>query len=107
MNLFSRDLYVVDEVLVRVLSGFFRSTTMLSSWTKALQLMHTTSTALMTVGGIFIVIILAFPLSLVAIIPLAFLYRAIMRYASFALSQWRSLKRLLDTTWLPLARSSV
>ncbi len=25
MNLFSRDVYVVDEVLVRVLSGFFRS----------------------------------------------------------------------------------
>lgn len=26
MNLFSRDQYVVDEVLVRVMSGFFRST---------------------------------------------------------------------------------
>ena len=35
--------------------------------------------ALAVVGGIFIVIVFSFPLSLIAIIPLAVLYRAIMR----------------------------
>jgi hypothetical protein len=32
MNLFSRDQYVVDEVLIRVMSGFFRSMTLSRLW---------------------------------------------------------------------------
>lgn len=47
--------------------------------------------ALSTVGGIFIVIVFSFPLSLVAIIPMAILYRAIMRYY---LATSREIKRL-------------
>ncbi|KAG8890737.1 hypothetical protein FRB99_003859, partial [Tulasnella sp. 403] len=71
MNLFSRDLYVIDEVLIRVLSGFFRT--------------------LATVAGIFLVITFSFPWSLVALLPLAVLYRAIMRYY---LATSREIKRL-------------
>lgn len=47
--------------------------------------------ALSTVGGIFIVIVFSFPLSLVAIIPMAIMYRAIMRYY---LATSREIKRL-------------
>ncbi|KAG8899063.1 hypothetical protein FRC01_010678, partial [Tulasnella sp. 417] len=65
LNLFSRDIYTVDEVLVRVWSAFFR--------------------CIATVGGIFIVIILSFPSSLVVIFPLAYLYRVIMRWLAVRL----------------------
>ncbi|KAG8854878.1 hypothetical protein FRB96_007278 [Tulasnella sp. 330] len=71
MNLFSRDQYVVDEVMVRVLSGFMRTLAM--------------------VAGIFIVIVGAFPIAIVAIMPLVFLYKAIMTYY---LSTSREIKRL-------------
>ncbi|KAG8982491.1 hypothetical protein FRB90_006750 [Tulasnella sp. 427] len=71
LNLFSRDMYTIDELLVRVWSAFF--------------------SCIATVGGIFIVIILSFPSSLFAILPLAYLYRVIMRYY---LATSREIKRL-------------
>ncbi|KAG8965978.1 hypothetical protein FRC03_012713 [Tulasnella sp. 419] len=71
MNLFSRDQNVVDEVLTRVFSGFFRT--------------------LAVIMGIWIVIVFSFPLSVVAIIPLAMLYRSIMIYY---LATSREIKRL-------------
>ncbi|KIO34137.1 hypothetical protein M407DRAFT_3597 [Tulasnella calospora MUT 4182] len=71
LNLFSRDMYTVDEVLVRVWSAFF--------------------SCIATVGGIFIVIIMSFPSSVIVILPLAYLYQVIMRYY---LATSREIKRL-------------
>ncbi|KAG8992893.1 hypothetical protein FRB94_011203 [Tulasnella sp. JGI-2019a] len=71
MNLFSRDQYVVDEVMVRVLAGFTRT--------------------LAVVAGIFIVIVGSFPIAVIGIIPLAYIYKEIMIYY---LATSREIKRL-------------
>ncbi|KAG8790592.1 hypothetical protein FRC12_011475, partial [Ceratobasidium sp. 428] len=60
MNLFSRDQYVIDEVLIRVLGGFFRT--------------------MLVVSGIVVVVGGTFPLFLVTLIPLGYIYRVIMLY---------------------------
>ena len=58
MNLFSRDTYVVDQVLARVIQGMLRT--------------------LFVCAGIVAVIGASFPLFLVAVIPLAYFYRRVM-----------------------------
>ncbi|CAE6405604.1 unnamed protein product [Rhizoctonia solani] len=71
MNLFSRDQYVIDEVLVRVLGSFFRT--------------------MLVVSGIIVVVGGTFPWFLLTLIPLGYLYRLIMLYY---LATSRELKRL-------------
>ncbi len=79
LNIFSRDMLVVDEVLVRVMQGFFRT--------------------LGSVLGTLVVIAFGAPIVLVAIIPLGLVYRQIMRYY---LSSSRELKRLDAVTRSPI-----
>ncbi|KAF9048225.1 multidrug resistance-associated ABC transporter [Hymenopellis radicata] len=71
LNLFSRDIYVVDQVLARVIQGFCR----------------TSATC------IFIVIVIgaSFPLFLIAVVPLGYFYMQVMKYY---LATSRELKRL-------------
>ncbi|CAE6455011.1 unnamed protein product [Rhizoctonia solani] len=71
MNLFSRDQYVIDEALVRVV-GYFVKT-------------------MLTVSGITVVVGGTFPWFLLTLIPLGYLYRLIMLYY---LATSRELKRL-------------
>ncbi|CAO1628044.1 unnamed protein product [Parajaminaea phylloscopi] len=71
LNRFSKDVNSIDEMLPRVLHGFFRT--------------------LIVVMGVLIVITASVPPFLVAIIPLYFAYRAILRYY---LATSRELKRL-------------
>ncbi|KAB5588814.1 Metal resistance protein YCF1 [Ceratobasidium theobromae] len=71
MNLFSRDQYVIDEVLIRVFSGFLRT--------------------MLIVSGIVAVVGGTFPFFLVTLIPLGYVYRVIMLYY---LATSRELKRL-------------
>ena len=58
LNLFSRDIYVIDQVLGRVISGFFRTCA--------------------NVLGIVIVLSFSFPLVIPAFIPFAYIYHRIM-----------------------------
>ncbi|KAK4685724.1 hypothetical protein P7C73_g4418, partial [Tremellales sp. Uapishka_1] len=71
LNLFSRDIFVIDEVLVFAMTSFFRT---------GIQVI-----------GVVVVIALGAPLVLLAFIPLAVLYRIVMRYY---LATSRELKRL-------------
>jgi ABC-type multidrug transport system fused ATPase/permease subunit len=71
LNLFSRDIFVVDEVLVRVFSGFFRT--------------------FASILGVMGVVAFGAPIVLLAVIPMGFIYRIIMRYY---LNTSRELKRL-------------
>ncbi|CAE6470998.1 unnamed protein product [Rhizoctonia solani] len=71
MNLFSRDQYVIDEVLIRVLGSFLRT--------------------MLVVSGIIVVVGGTFPLFLLTLIPLGYVYRLIMLYY---LATSRELKRL-------------
>lgn len=71
LNLFSRDISVIDEVLPRVIQGMARSS--------------------VVVMGVVCVVTYSVPAFLVAIIPLAMAYRAVMRYY---LSSSRELKRI-------------
>ncbi|OCF43197.1 metal resistance protein ycf1 [Kwoniella heveanensis CBS 569] len=71
LNLFSRDIFVIDEVLIFALGSFFR-------------------TATQVVGTVFVIAFGA-PFVLLVFIPLAFLYRLVMRYY---LATSRELKRL-------------
>lgn len=99
LNLFSRDVYVIDEVsglstltsgalslnstlpkvLVRTFSGFFRT--------------------LASVGGVLVVIGLGAPVVLLGAIPVALMYKTIMRYY---LATSRELKRLDATSRAPI-----
>ncbi|KZV64400.1 P-loop containing nucleoside triphosphate hydrolase protein [Peniophora sp. CONT] len=79
MNLFSRDMYVVDQVLARVISMLFRT--------------------IATVSGIVVVITASFPLFLVAIPPLAWFYSKVTTYY---LSTSRELQRLNAVSRSPL-----
>ena len=58
LNVFSRDVYVVDQVLSRVFSGFIRTGSM--------------------VVGTVVVVCVSFPLFTFALMPLAFFYRRVM-----------------------------
>ena len=71
LNLFSRDVNVIDEVLPRVINGFFRT--------------------MIVVVGVLVVVSVSVPPFLLAIVPLWFLYRAVLRYY---LATSRELKRL-------------
>ena len=71
LNLFSRDIFVIDEVLVNALSGFMRT--------------------VIQVLGTVAVIASGAPLVLIVFIPLGYIYRMVMRYY---LSTSRELKRL-------------
>ena len=71
LNLFSRDVNVIDEVLPRVLHSFVRT--------------------IVVVFGVLVVISVSVPPFLLAVIPLWFIYRAILKYY---LATSRELKRL-------------
>ncbi|PWN90969.1 hypothetical protein FA10DRAFT_230362 [Acaromyces ingoldii] len=71
LNLFSRDVNVIDEVLPRVLHGFFRT--------------------MIIVAGVMVVVTVSVPPFIIAIPPLWFMYRAVQRYY---LATSRELKRL-------------
>ncbi|EUC56004.1 multidrug resistance-associated ABC transporter, partial [Rhizoctonia solani AG-3 Rhs1AP] len=79
MNLFSRDQYVIDEVLIRVLGSFLRT--------------------MLVVSGIIVVVGGTFPLFLLTLIPLGYVYRLIMLYY---LATSRELKRLDATSKSPI-----
>ncbi|ORY24672.1 hypothetical protein BCR39DRAFT_546075 [Naematelia encephala] len=71
LNLFSRDVFVIDEVLVVAIGSFVRM--------------------VISVLGVVVVIAAGAPLVLIAFIPLGYIYRLVMRYY---LSTSRELKRL-------------
>ncbi|WVR05627.1 hypothetical protein IAU60_002649 [Kwoniella sp. DSM 27419] len=71
LNLFSRDIFVIDEILIFALGSFFRTAT--------------------SVIGVVVVIAFGAPFVLLVFIPLAFVYRMVMRYY---LATSRELKRL-------------
>ena len=71
LNLFSRDIFVIDEVLIMALGAFIRTTAQ--------------------VLGVVVVIALSAPAVLLAFIPLGYLYLLVMRYY---LATSRELKRL-------------
>ncbi|ORX35410.1 putative metal resistance protein ycf1 [Kockovaella imperatae] len=71
LNLFSRDIYVIDEVLVNALSGFMRTC--------------------INVLGVIVVIASGAPFVLIVLLPLGYIYRVVMKYY---LATSRELKRL-------------
>lgn len=79
LNLFSRDVNVVDEVLPRVLNGFFRT--------------------MIVVVGVLVVVSVSVPPFLLAVIPLGFIYRAVLRYY---LATSREIKRLDAVSKTPI-----
>jgi len=79
MNLFSRDTYVVDQVLARVIQGMFRT--------------------ICTCAGIVLVIGASFPLFIIAVLPLTWLYSRVMIYY---LATSRELKRMDAVTKSPI-----
>ncbi|KAF8586432.1 metal resistance protein YCF1 [Ramaria rubella] len=82
LNLFSRDTYVVDQILAPVIGGFFRTTA--------------------SIGGILIVISVSFPSFLIAVPILGYFYFRIMMYY---LATGRELKRLDATSRSPIFSS--
>lgn len=82
LNRFSRDVYVIDEVLARTFGGFFRT--------------------LAQVAGIIVVVSSGAPLYLVIVVPVFFIYRRIQKYY---LATSRELKRLDATTKSPVFAS--
>ena len=79
LNLFSRDVAVMDEVLPRVIHAMVRSSA--------------------AVLGVLGVIAFSVPWFLIALIPLAFMYRAVMRYY---LATSRELRRLDAASKAPI-----
>ena len=79
LNLFSRDIYVIDEVIVRTFSHFF--------------------SCLAAVGGVIVIIGMGAPVVLLGAVPLGMVYRSIMRYY---LATSRELKRLDATSRAPI-----
>ncbi|EPQ30424.1 uncharacterized protein PFL1_01950 [Pseudozyma flocculosa PF-1] len=79
LNLFSRDVNVIDEILPRVIHGLART--------------------FIVVVGVLVVVTYSVPPFAIAIIPLAFAYRAIMRYY---LATSRELKRLDSVSKTPI-----
>lgn len=70
LNRFSRDVYVVDEVLARTFGGFFRTLAQ-----SVFFLLFLTRLTLRRVAGIIVVVSSAAPLYLVVVVPVFFLYR--------------------------------
>ncbi|KAG8818826.1 hypothetical protein FRC18_012320 [Serendipita sp. 400] len=79
LNVFSRDVYVLDQVLARVISGALRTGS--------------------SVLGTVVVVCVNFPLFTLALVPLGWFYRRIMIYY---LATSRELKRLDSTTRAPI-----
>ncbi|WFD27064.1 hypothetical protein MNAN1_002060 [Malassezia nana] len=79
LNLFSRDISVIDEVLPRVIQGMTRSS--------------------VVVLGVVCVVTYSVPAFLLAVIPLAMAYRAVMRYY---LASSREMKRMDAVTKSPI-----
>ncbi|WFD36272.1 hypothetical protein MCUN1_003150 [Malassezia cuniculi] len=79
LNLFSRDVSVMDEVLPRVIHAMIRSSA--------------------AVVGVLGVIAYSVPLFLIALVPLIYAYRAVMRYY---LATSRELRRLDATSKAPI-----
>lgn len=79
LNLFSRDVNVIDETLPRVLNGFFRT--------------------MIVVLGVLVVVSVSVPPFLVVIVPLGFIYRAVLRYY---LATSREIKRLDAVSKTPI-----
>ncbi|GAK64527.1 metal resistance protein ycf1 [Moesziomyces antarcticus] len=79
LNLFSRDVNVIDEVLPRVIHGLIRT--------------------MVVVLGVLCVVAYSVPPFLIAIVPLAFAYRAVLRYY---LATSRELKRLDSVSKTPI-----
>jgi len=79
LNLFSRDISVIDEVLPRVIQGMTRSS--------------------VVVLGVVCVVTYSVPAFLLAVVPLAMAYRAVMRYY---LASSRELKRMDAVTKSPV-----
>ncbi|WFD22874.1 hypothetical protein MEQU1_001551 [Malassezia equina] len=79
LNLFSRDISVIDEVLPRVIQGMTRSS--------------------VVVLGVVCVVTYSVPAFLLAVVPLAMAYRAVMRYY---LASSRELKRIDAVTKSPI-----
>ncbi|KAK4056218.1 hypothetical protein OIO90_002659 [Microbotryomycetes sp. JL221] len=82
LNRFSRDVYVIDEVLARVFGGFFRT--------------------MAGVVGMIVVITTGAPLFLLVALPLLFIYKTVQTYY---LATSRELKRLDATTKSPIFAS--
>ncbi|KAK4053428.1 hypothetical protein OIV83_001593 [Microbotryomycetes sp. JL201] len=82
LNRFSRDIYVIDEVLARVFGGFFRT--------------------MAGVIGMIVVITTGAPLFLLVAVPLLFVYKTVQTYY---LATSRELKRLDATTKSPIFAS--
>ncbi|KDE07748.1 hypothetical protein MVLG_02020 [Microbotryum lychnidis-dioicae p1A1 Lamole] len=82
LNRFSRDVYVVDEVLARVFGGFFRTAA--------------------SVIGMVAVISTAAPAFLFILVPIGFIYKRVQTYY---LATSRELKRLDATTKSPIFAS--
>ncbi|KAI5478725.1 putative ABC metal ion transporter [Pseudohyphozyma bogoriensis] len=82
LNRFSRDVYVIDEVLARVFGGFFRT--------------------MAGVLGMVAVITYSAPAFLIVFFPLMFVYKTVQTYY---LSTSRELKRLDATTKSPIFAS--
>ncbi|PWN48566.1 putative YCF1 [Violaceomyces palustris] len=79
LNLFSRDVNVIDEILPRVVHGLART--------------------MIVVLGVLLVVAYSVPPFLIAVIPLSFAYRAILRYY---LATSRELKRLDSVSKTPI-----
>ncbi|KAG8835556.1 hypothetical protein FRC17_002476 [Serendipita sp. 399] len=79
LNVFSRDVYVLDQVLARVMSGALRTGA--------------------SVLGTIVVVCINFPLFTLVLVPLGWFYRRIMIYY---LATSRELKRLDSTTRAPI-----
>ncbi|GAA5903406.1 hypothetical protein JCM6882_006539 [Rhodosporidiobolus microsporus] len=82
LNRFSRDVYVIDEVLARVFGGFART--------------------LASVFGMMAVIAVSAPSFLLVLVPLLFIYKRVQTYY---LATSRELKRLDATTKSPIFAS--
>ncbi|BGP13132.1 hypothetical protein JCM10213v2_001051 [Rhodosporidiobolus nylandii] len=82
LNRFSRDIYVIDEVLARVFGGFART--------------------LAGVAGMIAVITFSAPAFLLVLIPVLFVYKRVQTYY---LATSRELKRLDSTTKSPIFAS--
>lgn len=71
LNLFTRDIFVVDEVLPNSFGAFFRTVSLLLAPELIIQTM--------SVLAVVVVIAAGAPYVLLAFIPLGFLYRIVMR----------------------------
>lgn len=105
LNLFSRDISVLDEMLVNGLGSFFRTVRAYDPHTRTI-LTDRGLPQIIQVLGVVVLIAISAPFVLVVFVPLGFLYRLVMRWLPFGgvrltadvrrhyLSTSRELKRL-------------